>query len=192
MDKAAQIPGSACISTLIQAPLFIHKEGIRILPMHTIQRTKATAIVTTVPSDSPDDLAMLCELAKKPGFYGVERQWVELAMLSVIRTPAYGDLAAPALMESLKISSVRDRKELEMARELAYKEGYFHGVMNTGDFAGESVEAAKPKVIQLLLTMPNPKAWSSAGQATLVAWPLRTSGILITVKPLRKRRSWTI
>ncbi|KAF9641761.1 hypothetical protein BFW01_g1744 [Lasiodiplodia theobromae] len=27
-----------------------------------------------VPSDSPDDLAMLSELAKKPGFYGVERQ----------------------------------------------------------------------------------------------------------------------
>ncbi|KAF4536860.1 Leucyl-trna synthetase [Lasiodiplodia theobromae] len=103
--------------------------------MHTIQPTKATAIVTAVPSDSPDDLALLSELFKKPGFYGVERQWLELSMLSVIRTPAYGDLAAPAFMESLKISSVHDRRELETARGLAYKEGYFHGVMNTGDFA---------------------------------------------------------
>lgn len=147
MDKVAQIPGSACIGTLIQAPLSIHKEGIRILPMNTIKPTKATAIITAVPSDSPDDLAMLFELAKKPVFYGVERQWLELSMRSVIRTSAYRDLAAPALMESLKISSVHDRKKLGTAREPAYKEWYFHGAMNTGELASQPIEVAKPKVI---------------------------------------------
>ncbi|KAB2572597.1 Leucine--tRNA ligase [Lasiodiplodia theobromae] len=49
-------------------------QGIFPLEVGFEDKVKATPIVTAVPSDSPDDLAMLCELAKKPGFYGVERQ----------------------------------------------------------------------------------------------------------------------
>ena len=46
--------------------------------MKTISMTKGTGIVTSVPSDSPDDWAALRDLQTKPAMreeYGVKEEW---------------------------------------------------------------------------------------------------------------------
>lgn len=145
-EKVAEFPGSACIGTLVNAPLSVHKEGVYILPMDTVLATKGTGVVTSVPSDSPDDYATVQDLAKKADYYGIKKEWAEKEIVPIIKTPTYGDLTAPFLCKKLKIASPKDTKQLEEAKELAYKEGYYQGIMVFGDFKGEKVEDAKPKV----------------------------------------------
>jgi leucyl-tRNA synthetase len=150
-EKVAEVFGSACVGTLVNAPLSVHKEGVRILPMESVLPTKGTGVVTSVPSDSPDDYATVTDLAKKADYYGIKKEWAELEIVPIIKTPTYGDLAAPFLVKKLKIASPKDTKQLEEAKELAYKEGFYQGVMTIGEFKGEKVEVAKPKVRQQLI-----------------------------------------
>jgi leucyl-tRNA synthetase len=150
-DKVAEILGSACVGTLVNAPLSVHKEGVRILPMESVLPTKGTGVVTSVPSDSPDDFATITDLAKKADYYGIKKEWAELEVVPIIETPSYGNLTAPFLVKKLKIMSPKDIKQLEEAKELAYKEGFYQGIMVIGEFKGEKVEVAKPKVRQQLI-----------------------------------------
>lgn len=65
-----------------QAPNAVY-EKIFVLPLLTIKTNKGTGIVTSVPSDAPDDFAALQDLriikedAKLKEKFNVERQWVE-------------------------------------------------------------------------------------------------------------------
>jgi hypothetical protein len=43
--------------------------------------------------------------------------------------PTCGGLTAPCLVEKLKIKSQKDVKQLAEAKEIAYKEGFYSGVM---------------------------------------------------------------
>ncbi|KAK3951887.1 hypothetical protein QBC32DRAFT_153395 [Pseudoneurospora amorphoporcata] len=158
IEKAADVVGSDLVGTLVNAPLSVHKE-VYVLPMDTVLATKGTGVVTSVPSDSPDDCAMMTELAKKPEFYGIQKEWVDKEIISVIKTPT-SDLLAPYLVKKLKINSPKDAKQLLEAKELAYKEGFYQGVMNYGDFKGEKVETAKPKVRQQLIDAGDAFAYS--------------------------------
>lgn len=160
IEKVAEVQGSELIGSLVNAPLSVHKNGVRVLPMDTVLATKGTGVVTCVPSDSPDDFATITDLAKKAEYYGISKEWAELEILPVINTPTYGDLIAPALVKKLKISSPKDTKQLEEAKEIAYKEGFYQGVMIAGDFKGEKVEVAKPKVRQQLIDAGEAFAYS--------------------------------
>ena len=158
IDKAADILGSDLIGTRINAPLSFHKE-VRVLPMESVLATKGTGVVTSVPSDSPDDFAMVTDLAKKAEFYGIQKEWAELEIFPIIQTPT-SDLLAPYLVKKLKISSPKDAKQLLEAKELAYKEGFYQGIMKVGDFKGEKVEVAKPKVREQLIKAGEAFAYS--------------------------------
>jgi leucyl-tRNA synthetase len=107
---------------------------------------QGTGVVTSVPSDSPDDFQTLTDLRKKPEFYNIEASWVSIDPVPVISTPTYGDLIAPVIIKQLKIQSQKDTKQLAEAKEIAYKEGFYNGTMLVGDFKGESVQDAKGKV----------------------------------------------
>ncbi|KAL5334754.1 hypothetical protein BJX70DRAFT_377394 [Aspergillus crustosus] len=143
-------PGSAFVGTLIDAPLSFHKEGVRILPMEGVSATKGTGVVTCVPSDSPDDYATLLDLAKKPEYYGIQKEWAELEIFPLIETPTYGNLTAPALVKKLKINSPKDVNQLAQAKELAYGEAFYKGTMAVGEFKGEPVSSAKDKIRKAL------------------------------------------
>lgn len=176
-DEVCQLLGSDCVGTLVNAPLSVHKDGVRILPMDSVLPSKGTGVVTSVPSDSPDDFATVTDLAKKSDYYGINKDWVELEILPIIQTPSYGNLTAEFLVKKLKINSPKDTKQLEEAKELAYKEGFYHGVMLQGEFKGEKVENAKPKVKQLLIktgegfaySEPERKVISRSGDECCVA-----------------------
>jgi len=53
------------LGTALKAPLSFYPK-VYTLPMLTIREDKGTGIVTSVPSDSPDDYAALTDLKKKP------------------------------------------------------------------------------------------------------------------------------
>ena len=149
-EKVTELQGNDVVGSLVEAPLSIHHGGIRILPMETVKATKGTGVVTSVPSDSPDDYATVMELAKKADYYGIKKEWAELEIIPIIETPSYGNLTAQRLIQTLKINSPKDAKLVE-AKELAYKEGFYKGTMIYGEHKGKSVEKAKPLVRQSLI-----------------------------------------
>ncbi|KAF2764385.1 leucyl-tRNA synthetase [Teratosphaeria nubilosa] len=149
--KVAELQGSNVIGTLVNAPLSAQKNGIRILPMETVKASKGTGVVTCVPSDSPDDYATIMDLIKKADYYNIKKEWADVEIIPLIETPTYGNLTAKYLVETMKINSPKDAKQLAEAKDLAYKEGYYKGKMVYGDFAGKTVEEAKPLVRQQLI-----------------------------------------
>ena len=57
------------IGTPIHAPYSAY-EKVYLLPMESISMEKGTGVVTSVPSDSPDDYATYADLKKKIDYFG--------------------------------------------------------------------------------------------------------------------------
>ncbi|KAI8885081.1 leucyl-tRNA synthetase [Backusella circina FSU 941] len=150
VEKLAEIKGEDIVGTKIHAPLSVYP-SIYVLPMENVLSTKGTGVVTSVPSDSPDDFATLMDLKKKPDYYHVKSEWLEFDPVPVIETPTYGNLIAPRLCELKKVNSQKDRNQLAECKEIAYKEGFYSGVMCIGACNGEKVQDAKPKIRQSLI-----------------------------------------
>ncbi|ONH66140.1 Leucine--tRNA ligase, cytoplasmic [Cyberlindnera fabianii] len=138
------VNGKKLIGSKIKAPLSVYDE-LRVLPMETVLATKGTGVVTCVPSDSPDDYITSKDLQHKPEYYGIEKEWVK-EFVPIIKTEKYGDSCAEFLCKQLKIQSPKDSVQLATAKEAAYKEGFYNGIMSIGQYKGKKVEVAKPKV----------------------------------------------
>ena len=158
IENVADVQGSDLIGTVIEPPLSFHKQ-VRVLPMETVLATKGTGVVTSVPSDSPDDYATVMDLAKKADYYGIKKEWAELEIHPIIKTPT-SDIIAKHLVEKFKINSPKDAKQLLEAKEIAYKEGFYQGTMLVGEYKGEKVEVAKPKVREQLIKAGEAFAYS--------------------------------
>lgn len=145
LPPVLEFTGSDAVGTLVEPPLSIHSE-VRILPMESVLATKGTGVVASVPSDSPDDYATVLDLIKKADYYGIKKEWADVEIKPIIDTPSYGNICAKYLVEKMKISSPKDAKQLAEAKDLAYKEGFYKGTMLVGEYKGQTVEVAKPKV----------------------------------------------
>ncbi|CEI98029.1 Putative Leucyl-tRNA synthetase [Rhizopus microsporus] len=150
INKLAEIDGKDIVGTKIHAPLSKYP-AVYVLPMENVLSTKGTGVVTSVPSDSPDDYATLSDLKKKPDYYKVKPEWVAFDPIPIIETPSYGNLTAPKLCEIKKINSQKDRVQLAEAKELAYKEGFYQGTMCIGEYSGMKVQEAKSKIRDVLI-----------------------------------------
>ncbi|KAJ2809698.1 cytosolic leucyl tRNA synthetase, partial [Coemansia furcata] len=145
--KLGTISSQAIVGSKVNAPLSEYKDSIYVLPMDNVLATKGTGVVTSVPSDSPNDYAALCDLKKKPDYYDIDPKWVEaFNPIAVLSTEAYGEMSTPTLCEKLKINSQKDHVQLAEAKEAAYKEGFYNGVMSISDFKGLPVQVAKQMV----------------------------------------------
>ncbi|KAN0064710.1 cytosolic leucyl tRNA synthetase [Thecaphora frezii] len=151
VKSLATVKGSQLVGTLIKAPLG-HYEQVYVLPMETVLATKGTGVVTSVPSDSPDDYATLMDLRKKAEYYKIDPQWAALEPIPVISTPNYGDQIAPTLVKQMKIQSAKDKVQLAEAKEIAYKEGFYSGTMLIGNYKGQPVQEAKNKVREEMIS----------------------------------------
>jgi leucyl-tRNA synthetase len=102
----ATVTGQDLIGKKLKAPLAKY-DFVYALPLTTIKMTKGTGVVTSVPSDSPDDFAMVRDLQTKAGLrekYNVLEEWiVPFNPVPIIDVPELGDLCAPTLCEKLKI-----------------------------------------------------------------------------------------
>ena len=141
-------------------------EKVYTLPLLTISMGKGTGVVTSVPSDAPDDYVDLKALKDKPDFaakYGITPDMVEpFEVVPIISIEGYGDASAVFMCEKLKITSFNDKAKLTQAKDETYLKGFTIGVMTVGPHAGKKVSEAKPIIKNEMI---------AAGQAHLYFEP---------------------
>ncbi|CAK8697067.1 unnamed protein product [Clavelina lepadiformis] len=180
VDVVAELIGQDIMGKPLKAPLTSY-EVIYTLPMLTIKEDKGTGVVTSVPSDSPDDYAALCDLKKKPPFrskYSISDEMVlPYNPIPIIDIPEIGSLAAVTTYEKLNIQSQNDTEKLTEAKELVYLKGFYEGTMIVEEYAGQRVQDVK-KIIQqkmvkngdaVLYMEPEKKVMSRSADECVVA-----------------------
>jgi leucyl-tRNA synthetase len=165
MECLATFTGEELLGLPLSAPNATY-EKVYTLPLLTISMSKGTGVVTSVPSDAPDDYISLENLKSKPDFaakYGITKEMIEpYEVVPIIEIPGYGDKSAVYMCEKLKISSFNDKAKLAQAKDETYLKGFNFGIMQVGKYAGEKVCDAKPKI---------KKDMMDAGQACLYFEP---------------------
>jgi len=127
-------------------------KAIPILPSTFIDQTRGTGIVTSVPSDAPDDYVALRDLqadTQTLARFGLDPERVRaIKPVPIIRSEGFGPLPGVEVVERLRIRNQEDRDALERAKEEVYRAGYYTGVMNEncGPFSGMRVEVAKEEI----------------------------------------------
>ncbi len=114
-----------------------------------------TGIVTSVPSDSPDDFAALRDLKNKEALrqkYGIADEMVlPFEPIPIIDVPGMGNLCAVTACDQFKVKSQNDKDQLHEAKELSYKKGFYEGTIIVGKFSGRKVQDVKKDVQKQLL-----------------------------------------
>ncbi|MCO5579420.1 hypothetical protein L7F22_033275 [Adiantum nelumboides] len=175
-----ELSGQDLIGMPLTAPLSMH-QVVYALPMLTILTDKGTGIVTSVPSDSPDDYMTLLDLKNKPALrakYGVKDEWVlPYNVIPIINIPDIGDKSAEVVCKELKIKSPNDKVLLMEAKKRTYLKGFTDGIMLVGEHRGEKVQDAKPLIKEMLIqsgqavkySEPENKVMSRSGDECIVA-----------------------
>jgi leucyl-tRNA synthetase len=110
-----------------------------------------TGLVTSVPSDAPDDWISLYEVKNDPAMmseYKLTKEQIDSAVpISIITMEGYGDFPAKDVIDQMNIKRSGDPKLID-AKKQVYKDGYHTGKMKDicGKFAGLRVEDAKEKM----------------------------------------------
>ncbi|CAF4589633.1 unnamed protein product [Rotaria sp. Silwood1] len=151
----AEFLGSELFGLPLHGPLS-HYETVYVLPMMTIKEDKGTGVVTSVPSDSPDDYAALMDIKNKPNLrekYGIKESMVlPYDPVAIIELEPYGRLAAPTICSQMKIQSQNDRDKLLEAKEKIYTKSFYDGILLVGKYANTKVSEAKKLVRDDLIT----------------------------------------
>jgi len=150
----AKLKGSQLIGTAVQAPMAQY-ECVYVLPLVTISMGKGTGVVTSVPSDAPDDYMALKELKQKPLWrekFGVAEYMVNpFEIIPIIDIPGLGTSAAATLCEEKEVKSLKDKENLVAIKELVYTKGFYEGILIVGECQGMKVFEAKPIIRQKLI-----------------------------------------
>ena len=150
VEVLLNLSGQDLLGAKMSSPLAEYKE-IYALPMLTIKDDKGTGVVTSVPSDSPDDFAALRDLKNKKPLrekFGVTDEMVlPFEPVPIIDIPGIGNLAAVTVCEKLKVQSQNDRDKLAEAKEQVYLKGFYEGILLKGKYSGSKVQDVK-KAIQ--------------------------------------------
>src|SRR5438874_3625610 len=126
--------------------------AIPVLPGSFIDQGLGTGIVTSVPSDAPDDFVALRDLQRNDALlakYHLDAERIRaIKPVPIIRTPGWGPLPGVEIVERLGIRDQADREKLEAAKAEVYKTGFYRGVLNEncGPYAGMRVEVAKEEI----------------------------------------------
>ncbi|XP_059397712.1 leucine--tRNA ligase, cytoplasmic-like [Carassius carassius] len=148
------IMGQDILGCALSAPLTSYKT-IYALPMLTIKEDKGTGVVTSVPSDAPDDIAALRDIKKKLALrekYGIQDYMVlPFEPVPIIEIPGYGNLSAPLVCDELKIQSQNDREKLAEAKEKVYLKGFYEGIMLVEGFKGQKVQDVKKPIQKMMV-----------------------------------------
>ena len=130
IEEIGTIPGSEMIGWMCEAPM-IHRE-IPVFPATFCDPDVGTGLVTSVPSDAPDDWISLEAVKKDPALkerYGLSQELIDSVVpISIIEMKGYGDFPAKDMIDKLGIKQPGDPKLVE-AKKQVYKDGYHMGRM---------------------------------------------------------------
>ncbi|GHP08052.1 hypothetical protein PPROV_000679400 [Pycnococcus provasolii] len=180
VDKIMDLKGTDLLGLPLKAPRALY-EKVYTLPMLSISMDKGTGVVTSVPSDSPDDFCSLRDLKEKPAFrekYGIKDEMImPFEVIPIINIPEFGDTSAIKVCEELKIKSANDKDKLAIAKDRTYLKGFTEGVMLVGAHKGKKVSDAKPIIKGemiaegdgILYSEPEKKVMSRSGDECIVA-----------------------
>eukprot|EP00331_Platyophrya_macrostoma_P028196 CAMPEP_0176435570 /NCGR_PEP_ID=MMETSP0127-20121128/17406_1 /TAXON_ID=938130 /ORGANISM="Platyophrya macrostoma, Strain WH" /LENGTH=1067 /DNA_ID=CAMNT_0017818633 /DNA_START=88 /DNA_END=3291 /DNA_ORIENTATION=+ len=148
-NSLLDVSGEDLIGIPLKAPLSPY-EKVYALPMMTISMDKCTGVVTSVPSDSPDDYATLRDLKNKAALrekFKVKDEYVlPFEPVPIIEIPGFGNLIAARACDDFKVNSQNDKAQLELAKELAYSKGFYEGRFIVEEFKGMKVSEAKTQI----------------------------------------------
>ena len=172
--KAAETgsaPGRLLIGKYCEAP-GINREII-VLPSKFCDADMGTGIVTSVPSDAPDDWMALSDLqGDRAECEKWSLSWEDVKKISpipIIKSKDLGELPAVEICKKLGIKSQTDRANLEKAKEIVYKAGFYTGVMNQncGEYAGMGAGQAKEEIKRKLIAEGRAsKMYEPSGEVT--------------------------
>jgi leucyl-tRNA synthetase len=144
-----RLKGEDLMGVALKAPLTSY-DVIYTLPMLTIKEDKGTGVVTSVPSDAPDDYAALRDVQKKKALrdkFGITDEMVlPYKPVPIIDIPGIGNLSAVTACDQFKVSSQNDKSQLEKAKEMTYLKGFYEGVLLVGPHSGKKVQEAKKQI----------------------------------------------
>lgn len=146
--------GEDLLGLPLKAPMAKY-EKVYTLPLLTISMSKGTGVVTSVPSDAPDDYVSLKALQEKQDFrakFGITDEMVlPYEVVPIISIEGYGNMSAVFMCEKLKITSPNDKAKLTQAKDETYLKGFTLGVMEVGAHKGKKVSEAKPIIKQEMI-----------------------------------------
>eukprot|EP00160_Parvularia_atlantis_P014694 Unigene3808_Nuclearia_a/m.11609 Unigene3808_Nuclearia_a/g.11609 ORF Unigene3808_Nuclearia_a/g.11609 Unigene3808_Nuclearia_a/m.11609 type:complete len:1174 (+) Unigene3808_Nuclearia_a:3-3524(+) len=178
---AGPFKGAELVGVPLKAPLSVY-EKVYTLPMLTVSESKGTGVVTSVPSDSPDDFAALRDLKQKAPLrqkYNLPDEAVmPFEVVPIINIPEFGDTPAVFACEKFKIKSQNDRDALALAKDAVYLKGFYEGVMIIGEHKGRKVQEAKAEIRGMMIKdgqaclyyEPEKEVKSRSGDNCVVAW----------------------
>ena len=143
--RGAELIGKDAIAPAIN-------RAIPVLPGAFIDQGRGTGIVTSVPSDAPDDYVALRDLQGNDALLAKHHLDPErvraIKPVPIIRTPGWGSLPGVEIVERMGIRNQQEREKLEQAKAEVYKSGFYRGVLNEncGPYAGMRVETAKEEI----------------------------------------------
>ena len=153
--RESTVRGSDLVGQDGVAPMI--NRAVPVLPGSFIDQGRGTGIVTSVPSDAPDDYVALREVQADDALlakYDLDPERVRgIQPVPIIRTAGWGPLPAKEIVERLGIASQRQKEKLAAAKAEVYRSGFYQGVMNEncGSYAGMRVEIAKEEIRKDLL-----------------------------------------
>jgi len=155
LEQVGTINGRDLVGAKCIAPV-IHRE-IMVLPASFCDPNVGTGLVTSVPSDAPDDWIALKNIQEDPetlAKFGLDPSEVRaIVPIAIIETKGWGPLPAVEIVERMGIKRSGDLQLLEAKKEI-YKAGFHTGKMNSNcqEFAGMPVETAKEKIRAMMLS----------------------------------------
>ncbi len=154
IEIVGSVAGKDMVGWMCEAPM-IHRE-IPVFPASFVNPDVGTGLVTSVPSDAPDDWISLDAIKKDPSMitkYGLSQDILDKAVpISIIEMKGYGDFPAKDIIEKLGITEPGDPKLID-AKHQVYKDGFHTGKMKDicGEFAGLRVQEAQEKMKQAMI-----------------------------------------
>ncbi|RLG18721.1 arginine--tRNA ligase, partial [Nanoarchaeota archaeon] len=148
-----KVQARGLIGKYVKSP--IEGRKLLILPADFVDPDFGTGVVYSVPSHAPYDWVALREFRENKIYeeYGIpEDEVLDIAPISLIRVPNFGEHPAIEICEKMGVRSQKETEKLEEATQTLYREEYYNGVLKEicGQFAGMKVAEAKEEVFKFL------------------------------------------